>query len=139
MPVREKVSEKERTRNAKAQKAHRERKAAYIKSLEDKIKELEQREGSTPSETGSTGSPESAESTENLKAQIQTLMTENVDLKAMVEFLRSELVALSTPSSPVTDFSSSSRGSLPSPPPSSTEATTQNCLENVSASAFRPR
>jgi len=34
------MSEKERTRNAKAQKAHRERKAAYIQKLEEEVREL---------------------------------------------------------------------------------------------------
>lgn len=147
--VRDKVSEKERTRNAKArarrgkstwwaaacsaltsslqaQKAHRERKAVYIKTLEDKVRVLEQ-SGATLLSPSGDASP--AGPAESLLTEIASLKEENRNLKEALEDLRREVDAGGS-SSPSDGSRSSTFFPSPSPPPLVTFD------DQISASAF---
>ncbi|ORY75309.1 hypothetical protein BCR35DRAFT_306282 [Leucosporidium creatinivorum] len=117
-------SAKERSRNAVAQKAHRERKRAYIQQLEDKIRHYEQQ-----------GVPTSEQE------RLHQLESENAALRAEVEALKAERAS---PVSPVPS-TSSSLDSLPTSTPAfpllgaldSTDPLSSAASDSASACFFR--
>lgn len=116
----DKNSEKERTRNAKvgaserqpddcspplqSQKAHRERKAQYIASLETRIASLVEAAECGPARTDDS----------TLLAQVASLLEENMYLHATIARLRAEQQPVSLPA-PFLPSPSTSTYSVPSP------------------------
>ncbi|KAG0310710.1 DNA-binding transcription factor yap1 [Dissophora globulifera] len=76
-PLTTEPTNKRKAQNRAAQRAFRERKERYVKSLEDRIKELEEQQPNA----GGGGGSNLAEENMNLKVLVQKLETENYFLK----------------------------------------------------------